>query len=225
MKKIKNTAFWVLIFTNYALALGITTVFWAEIKSDDLAAQSASGSGSNWSTIQIVNNADVEYWNSENNSTIIWNTLKWYYYDTVHGFFELDWSTTNINQNVRIVSSTPACDTGYGYKFWGYAYSDTAGFIDFNYSDDIFVYYCEDDQQLHGYAYSKMVGFQNFEWVSFSLNPTVEQVQTATGSSLFLNDSTKIDQSDVWNNNANNYFWGDIVEMEDDKETIFYIIK
>lgn len=93
------------------------------------------------------------------------NYLKGYYYDTQLGFFKLDWSANPAN-NVRFVASTTKCATGYGYALGGYAYGQDGGLIDFDYSSEISVYYCESDQKLHGYAYSVDAGFQSFEGIS-----------------------------------------------------------
>ncbi len=68
-----------------------------------------------------------------------------------------------MNNNVRVISSTDRCATGYGYKLGGFAQGVDAGLINFNYSSDVFVYYCESDSKLHGYAYNEDYGFQSFE--------------------------------------------------------------
>ena len=227
MKKIKNTSFqkWKLILA--ILMLSFSTAYGAEKLSDEIGTQDATQNGSNNSLVQFYNDNDsydANYYNQQDNSTIIGNFLEWFYYDSLYGMFEMDWSTEQDN-NVRIISSTPACATGYWYKFWWYAKSDMIGLINFNFSDSTYVYYCEDDQMLHGYAYSAYAWFQSFEWIQFTINPTVEEVETATWSTIFLNDTTKISQPNIWNQNTNTFIGWDIIELDDDKETIFYIIK
>lgn len=102
--------------------------------------------------------------NTGNDSDIIGNSLKGYYHDTYFGGFQLDWNKVDPNLNVHVADSTEKCANGsYGYKFAGYAYSKLGGFVNFGYSNDIFVYYCVGDQKLHGYAYHQNVGTVSVE--------------------------------------------------------------
>lgn len=152
--------------------------------------QSASQSGSNNSLISV--GSYLEYINRWDNSSIIGNYFqRGVYYDSIFWFFKTDWSS-NQNQNVRIVSSTSKCSSGYGYKLGGFAYSTTAGFIDFDYSGDIFVYYCVQDASLYGYAYSPSLWFQNFQGISFDINKVQEAPTLITGTWFFTNDTSAI---------------------------------
>lgn len=143
--------------------------------SEILSQQTAVFSGSNSSFVTIgtgglsqdgTASGTVEYVNKDSDQNIYGNFLKGHYYDSVFGFFRLDWSE-NPENNVRFVASTNRCVGGYGYVLGGYAYSKYAGFVAFNHSSETFVYYCEDDRKLHGYAYGDGVGFQSFEGISF----------------------------------------------------------
>lgn len=157
---------------------GILFAFALDVVSNDFDSQSATSSGSNNSTVWFSTgglsldgtaSGTTSYINKNNDSDTIGNYLRGYYYDTQLGFFRLDWNLTDTTKNVRIISSTDKCGTGYGYKFGGYAYGEAGGYIKFDYNNDIFVYYCESDKKLHGYAYSEHTGFQNFEGLSFEV--------------------------------------------------------
>ena len=136
---------------------GALVTYALDVVDTEFSPQVATSSGSSnsqvWFSTGGALTGTTSYINKDNDSDIIGNYFKGYYYDTVLGFFELDWSL-DASQNVRIVSSTDKCSSGYGYKVAGYAYSTVAGFIQFDYSSDIYVYYCEVDKKLHGHAYS-----------------------------------------------------------------------
>ena len=154
-----------------------------------------------------------------------------YYYDSVLGFFKLDWSSDS-SENVRIIWSTDECPTWYGYKLWWYAFSSTLWYIDFNYNDDIFVYYCSSDDSLHGHAYSRHLWFQSFEWIWFQVTSSIttqNNIEDTIDTLNFVNDQTDLTE-------RNSYVWsdsnitirdvnGDIIEIEADQESLFYIIK
>lgn len=210
-------------------------VFAIDSISEYFTDQTATQPWSNESLISMLvwwSIDDPAYINAGNNSTIIWNYFSWYYYDSVYGFFRLNWSN-NLWDNVRIVSWTNACTDDYGYKIGWYAYSDSAGLIDFDYNDNIYVYYCLSDKKMHGYAYSETLGFQSFEWIWFEIitSPGSEDIGPS-GSDLFVNDQTQItDVSSPENSNNNNdnaapnIIWSDRFEFLDTDESIFYIIK
>jgi len=108
------------------------------------------------------------YINDGENSAVIWNYFKWYYFDSLHWYFKLDWSS-NKNENVRIVDSTNKCSNSYWYKLAWKAYSENAWYIDFNYNNDTYVYWCRSDKKLHWFAYNKYTWYQNFDWVSIDV--------------------------------------------------------
>lgn len=207
----------------------VLVTFALDVVNTDFSPQSAVSSGSNnsriWFSTGGTYTGTTSYWNKNNDSDTIGNYLWGYYYDTQFGFFRLDWSLTDATQNVRIDSSTDRCGTGYGYKFSGYAYSDTAGFIKFDYDADNFVYYCEVDKKLHGYAYSEHIGFQSFEGISFEAVALADNAQSPLSSGndpFFVNNNTLIligiqsHPTDIQ---------GESVTNKEGKEAIFYIVK
>lgn len=204
-------------------------VFWQDIISQIIPDDTAEAVGSNGSIIQTgTGTSEVAYVNKGNNSTIIGNYFQWYYYDSLMWFFRLDWSS-DITENVRIIGSTGACPSWYGYKLGGYAYSETAGFIDFDYNSSIFVYYCEVDKELHWFAYSEMVWFQNFEGIGFEIIPNIGTIAELTSTGVFVNDTTSINDIVVYTGATSNYDYniigGDVVNLDATEESIFYIIK
>ena len=224
--KIKANAFlFFCFFVWIASAVG-----W-DVISQYIPTQTTSNPGSSSSLISFTasdSNADAAYINKWNNSTIIWNYFEWYYYDSVFWFFKLDW-TDNPRERVSVVSATSACVSSYGYKLWGYAYSEDFWFMDFDYNSDVFVYYCEWDKELHGYAYSKTLWFQNFEWIQFEITPNVWTIVENTSTWVFVNDTTQIESIQIYTWSTSNFdynsIWWDINEFDTTKESIFYIIK
>jgi len=221
-KKIKN--FFKIKLILVVLTASFGTVYAADYFSSSISGQSATGFGSNSSSISTISWEEPWYWNAWNNSTIIWNYFRWYYYDSIFWFFKLDWSTSP-SENVNIVWSTTACGSSYGYKLWWYAYSEYFWFMDFDYNNNIFVYYCEWDKKLHGYAYSESLGFQNFEGIAFEIISSISTLAENTSTGIFVNDTTKINLPNFWDGNFHSEVWGDLIQLEDDKESIFYIIK
>ena len=213
------------------LVLIFSFVFWDTIShiipyqlSSSTWSSSSEISFSTWSST----NSDTNYINAWDNSSIIWNYFNWYYYDSVLGFFKLNWSSDK-SKNVHISNSTSRCSSGYWYKFSWYAYSTYYGFINFAYSNSIFVYYCESDKKLHWYAYSEHNWFQNFEDIWFNIVPAVWGTIVNNSSSLFVNDITEIDNEDSFSWSSSNYdhetIGWDRINIEDTDESIFYIIK
>jgi len=202
-------------------------VFWEDVVSQIIPAQTATGTGSNNSIVEITTN-DADYINKGNNSTVIGNYFNGYYYDSIYGFFQLD-KLKATGENVRIVGSTSACGTGYGYKLWGYAYSNYFGFMDFNYNSSIFVYYCESDKKLHGYAYNEDLGFQNFEGIGFEIIPSVSTVAEVSGTGVFVNDTTELTTIQTFTGSTSNFDYNSILwdtaNLDATQESIFYIIK
>lgn len=204
-------------------------VFAADV-FETISYQSASWTGSNNSIIHFSYFwEDTEYVNKWANISIIGNYFRGYYYDSILWYFKLDWSLDDPTKNVRIISSTTKCPSGYGYKLWWYAYSTYAGFMDFNYNNNIFVYYCESDESLHGYAYSKYGWFQSFEGIQFEILPWSWATTVLSWTGLFVNDTTDIWGESTYNwadsiPDYNNLGW-DIFEYDDTKESIFYIFK
>jgi len=212
--------------------LGITIfgfVFWEDIISQVLPDDIADGVWTSSSLVETgTGTSEATYINKWNNSTVIGNYFIGWYYDSVLWFFELDWSS-DTSENVRIIGSTGACPSGYGYKLGGYAYSESVGFMDFDYSSSIFVYYCEIDKELHGYAYSELWGFQNFEGIWFEIIPNIGTISETTGTGVFVNDTTTIDEIVTFTGSTSNYDYntigGDTVNLDTTQESIFYIIK
>jgi hypothetical protein len=153
-------------------------------------------------------------------------------------YFEVDMSV-NPSENVRIVGSTGKCISDYGYKLWGYGYSEAFGYIDFDYNSEIFVYYCIADELLYGYAYNEMLWFQNFEGITFDIevDATLLPTESPTWTGIFINDDTEIfdETDDNWESNSNsnsntsnfNYdsIQNDFLEFDWKYESLFYIIK
>lgn len=221
------------IFFGVCVLIVFGIVFAEDFPSFQFSDTFSTGSGSNGSQVKVfddtpANNYTLEYWNKGNNSTVIGNYFRGYYYDTMLWFFRLDWSA-DTSENVRIIGSTGICPSGYGYKLWGYAYSESAGFIDFDYNSNIFVYYCEIDKELHGFGYSEMVGFQNFEGIGFEIIPNIGTVAETTGTGVFVNDTTTINDIVTFTWATSNYDYntigGDTINLDVTEESIFYIIK
>ncbi len=224
MKNTKIKKFFRFKLWLFIILASLWTVYASDFFSWTILSQNASSVGSNGSNIQIISGEEPWYWNAWNNSTVIWNYFRWFYYDSVFWYFQLDWSGQK-DENVSVVWSTTACWNWYWYKLWGFAYSPYYGFIDFDYSNNIFVYYCVDDSSLHGYAYNENIWFQNFEGIGFEIIGEVGTVSEDVSDGIFVNDSTKINLENFWDWNIRSYLWWDLIQWEDDKESIFYIIK
>jgi len=211
----------------------IFVAFALDVVSTDFSTQSATSVGSNnstvwfstgWLSLDETASGTTSYINKDNDSDTIGNYLRGYYYDTQFGFFRLDWNLVDTTKNVRIISSTDKCGTGYGYKFAGYAYGEAGGYIKFDYNNDIFVYYCESDDKLHGYAYSEHTGFQNFEGLSFEVVALSQNIPNLTFGSdpFFVNNTSLIlmglqgHLTDIQGESVANQKW---------REVIFYIVK
>lgn len=189
-----------IISTFLFSAFGWAISYAVDVVGMDIVPQEAAFSGSNnsqvWFSTGLTSTGATSYTsyiNKDNDSDTIGNYLRGYYYDTQFGFFKLDWSA-DTTKNVRIVSSTDKCSSGYGYKFSGFASGSTVGFMQFDYSNDIYVYYCEADKKLHGYAYSEHIGFQSFEGLSFEIASLAQNLQTLTSGDdpFFVNNNSLI---------------------------------
>ncbi|HBB27556.1 TPA: hypothetical protein DCZ36_03625 [Candidatus Gracilibacteria bacterium] len=207
---------------------GIFITFALDVVSTNFSPQGATSSGSNnnqiWFSTGGASSGTTSYWNKDNDSDTIGNSLRGYYYDTQFGFFTLDWNTTDTTQNVHIVSSTDKCGTGYGYKFGGYARSDTAGYIKFDSDVNNFVYYCESDKKLHGWAYSEHLGFQSFEGMSFEVVTLSQNNPSLTsGNDPFFVNNTSLILINLPNNPTD--IQGKGLAKKQGQEVIFYIIK
>jgi len=182
------------------LFLGIFVTFALDVVDTNFSPQSAISSGSNnsqvWFSTGGASTGTTSYWNKNNDSDPIGNYFRGYYYDTQLGYFRLDWNSLDSAQNVRVIGSTDKCSVGYGYKFGGYAQSDFAGFIKFDYDSNNFVYYCQSDRKLHGWAYNEDTGFQSFEGVSFEIIALAQNPQTFSSSAgndpFFVNNNSAI---------------------------------
>jgi len=221
IKSFKN-----LFFVNTLVILFFLWSAYAANKvAENIAVQTSSGTGSSNSQITFLSWAYINTWN---NSTVIGNYFQGYYYDSVYGFFHLNWDDAELKNNVHISGSTDKCSSWYGYKLGGYAYSENFGFIDFDYDSASYVYYCLADKQLHGYAYSEIVGFQNFEaiWFEIITSSDITVNPNATSNDGFTNDSTTVSDSPTSNYQPQpNKIWTDTFEFRDTDESIFYIIK
>jgi len=234
------------------LSISISTVFLsyvyaADTTSDTFVSQSSSWLWSNNSVISTEffarpSGSGAYYMNRWNNSSVIWNYFEGFYYDSILGYFELDWSN-NLNENVRIISSTWICSGSYGYKLWWYAYSPAYWYMDFDYNDDTFVYYCEEDRFLRWHAYNVFSWFQNFEGIAFDIWADSDvPVQESTTNNAFVdsgtsqnNDSiswdTNIPSSNPWSSrvdNSNftrNTIQNSWFEFDPRAESSFFIIK
>lgn len=245
MQKILYTSFsllvWialVLVYLNVSANTPSSSLF--------LFAQSATWLGSNNSQIQIFPDT-LEYHNAGNNSSVIGNYFVWTYYDSVYGNFQMNWSA-NQSQNVRVVWITSACGIGdYGYKLGWYAYSPLWWYVDFDYNDSVFVYYCENSQSLRWYAYSSQIGFQNFSGIVFDINHKDSALPEApTLSTEFVNPNSQITNTPTQNTwqtwwfpsvpmnpepNPQTFssqplrFNGQTIEFIPENESFFYIIK
>lgn len=227
---LKYLAFFVFCF----FTMFISFSYAADSVASVFTSQSASGLGSNNSIISVDSN--LSYINRWENSSVIGNYFSWYYYDSVLWYFEVG-ALANQSENARVVWSTSSCLDSYGYKLWGYGYSESFGYIDFDYNDDIFVYYCVWDSQLYGYAYSEFLGFQNFEWITFEILVEAELIpEEPTWTGVFINDSTEILDENLWwwtaweaeaeNSNFNfDSIQNDLLEFDEKYESLFYIIK
>ena len=217
-----------ILFCIFCISLP-ALVFALDVVDTNFSPQSAQSPGSNGSTVWFSTGGTMtgttSYWNEDNDSNVIGNYLRGYYYDTQFWFFKLDWNPLDLTQNIRIISSTDKCSTGYGYRFWGYAQSETVWLINFGYSNEIYVYYCELDKQLHGYAYSEHIGFQNFEGISFeviALSQNMTSLPMNSNDPFFVNNNTMIlmglqsSKTDIQGESISSKKW---------KEAIFYIVK
>ena len=222
-----------------------SSVWWADDIASSFSPQSSTWS---WSFNSVVSvDSDLKYVNKGNNSSVIGNYFTWYYYNSVWWYFKTNWATTS-NQNVRITGSTDSCNNSYGYKLWGYAYSEYHGFVDFDYSDSIFVYYCVANKLLYWYAYSEDLWFQNLEGITFDIDVTPSTIiEEPEWDENFYNDDTTI--ADRWNSSSSStsgssssstsssstsgsssssgwfFISADTIEFEAIEETLFYIIK
>lgn len=239
MKQIgrKHLAFlWISLFVVF---------FWyvhaVDTTSDTFSTQSSSWL---WSSSSVISTefyprpswSGAYYINKWNNSSIIWNYFEWYYYDSILWYFQFDWSA-NQNENVRIIWSTNVCPNSYWYKLWGFSYSPSFWFMNFNYNNSTFVYYCEDEWFLRWYAYNDFLWFQNFEWISFDINAQSNVITDLPDENEdFINTWTNINDAPVsWDDgnsstqtNSNfkpNTIQNDTFQFDVKLESLFYIIK
>lgn len=203
---------WVMVYASQSIEITKQTSTWVWSNSSNITFSIDSYT---WSTKYINHNDDSE---------IIWNYFEWYYYDNYMWFFKLNWSA-DTTKNVKIISSTNKCVWGYWYKIWWYAYSNHYWLIDFDYNNDIFVYYCTIDNKLHWYAYLETIWFQNFEWIKIE-NISPANIAVNSNNPFFVNDSSMILLTDYKESNwelsvvdwekKNIHYWD---------ESIFYIFK
>lgn len=221
MKWQSKKYFW---FIVVPFIISLLSVFSFPVYAEDIVqytfpSQTSSSQGSNGSFIST--DSALKYINKGNNSSVIQNYFTGQYYDSIAWTFTMNWSS-DATQNVRIIDSTSLCgQNAYGYKLGWFAYSETVGYIDFDYNSSIFVYYCSNDQQLHGYAYSRQVWYQNFNGISFTIasSPTtIAEIPTSssqTWSQQFTNSNTNIWENidDIITENNNQIQEGDNYEF------------
>ena len=239
LRYIEFIAFYKLVYLKILKHLAILSVttfaslFFTIVSAQDSLWDSFDTQDATWlwsnNSIVSVNN-DLEYYNKNDNSSVVWNYFQGLYYDSIFGYFNTNWST-NKQENVRIISSYSGCPTSYGYKLWWYAYSDYFWFVDFDYNDDIFVYYCDNDQSFWWYAYSTTIGFQNFEWITLDLESTwLTEEELPQWDEDIINDDINItgtlsgSQADNSNYTQNSIQF-DTIEFDTDEESTFFIIK
>ncbi len=207
------------------LGILLSTIFFryvyaADTTSDTFISQSSTGLWSNNSVISTEFYArpswsGAYYINRWNNSSVIWNYFEGFYYDSILWYFELDWSN-NQNENVRIIGSTSLCPNSYWYKLWGYSYSPHFWYMDFDFNQNTFVYYCEEDSSLRWYAYNSFNWFQNFAWIEFDIWAESDvEVTPPAPEETFVNSGTEVDDESVsWDTEAI-----DAVDPRESKDT------
>lgn len=213
------------IYATIILFFFIWSVFWAYnsyIISPQISTQLWSYDSSISFTWSVWN--EWYYVNDKDNSAIIWNYFKGYYYDSLFWFFKLDWSS-NAGDNVRIIGSTTKCVNWYWYKLWGKAYSQVSWYIDFGYDNNTFVYYCLSDKKLHWTAYWKYIWYQSFDWIQIDVSVDVPSLVEKVKNDLFRNDTTNIENSTILSQDEIKSLWWNLIQIDDTKESIFYIIK
>ena len=230
IKKILKFPYNILVASVFSLGFSIWILFAVVFTELPISWQTASWTWSYGSKVLIkdeVTNSWAYYVNKGNNSSVIWNYFKWYYFDSLFWYFRLDWST-NLRDNVRIVDSTSKCSTGYWYRLDWKAKWWLSWYIDFWYNKDTFVYYCLNDNKLYGRAYQKYIWFQDFDWIALEVLPNVESLIEKVNSDIFINDDTSINIINSWwkgSNASESSLWWDIFHIKDTRESIFYIIK
>ena len=230
----KNILNWLVFLLVSFFVVFITRVYAADTIAYTFSTQSSTGLWSSNSVISVDSN--LSYVNKWGNSSIIGNYFTGYYYDSMLWYFQTNVSP-DASENVRVIGSTGKCATGYWYKLWWYAYSETLGYVDFDYDSNTYVYYCEETGSLFWYAYSGNLWYQNFEWISFEIETqSTQSINEPTGSDEFRNDTTTI-VDDSSNNTSNwesqlensnfNYdsIQNDFLEFNESYESLFYIIK
>ncbi|MFK7779888.1 MAG: hypothetical protein QM490_01965 [Candidatus Gracilibacteria bacterium] len=221
IKKFIKRNFYIILFSFFIIG----TVF-GSFTSFLITSQYSTNTGSNNSVISFTGTVTKEgyYVNDESNSSIIQDYFEGYYFDSLFGYFKLDWSINEL-ENVRFIDSTSKCTTGYGYKLGGKAFSEQAGYINFNYNATTFVYYCLDDSKLHGTAYGEYIGYQDFEGIELAVVNNVTDLTETVNDNLFINDTTNIRESVLFSTDGIESLGGDVNQLDVNKESIFYIIK
>ena len=107
--------------------------------------------------------------------------------------------------------------------------------MDFDYSDEIFVYYCDSSKSLQGYAYNSDLWLQSFEWITFDIEVKPTTIaQLPVNNLIFVNDATKLisPRIPIFESSVSNEWWindvfigADEIEFEAIQESLFYIIK
>jgi len=240
-KKLKFFRINLVLATIFIVSFAFSVSFASDTLSRTFDYSAATLLGSSASQIMFstwglssdtTRSGSTTYYNAGNDTLTVWNYLSGYYYDTNYWFFDLQWDSVTLTNNVQVISTTSLCGVGnYGYKLWWYAKSiDTGGgnnlvgLIDFDYSSDIFVYYCDNDKKLHWYAYNEDIGFQSFEWIQFEVwsVPNIVDPYLPKSDPYFTNNNSIL-VTDI--TPKFNSIQGDIVIKDWGKESVFYIVK
>lgn len=98
-----------------------------------------------------------------------------------------------------------------------------AGFLDFDYSSDIFVYYCDSDSKLHGYAYNEDYGLQSFEGIRFTIAAVPDNTPSLASNTapFFVNNNSVILSAPA----GAGTIQGDQQSNDWGKSMLFYIVK
>jgi len=217
--------FFSIIWITYAI-----DVIWDYIKT-----QISTWTWTNSNKIIFSNKKTTYYINKDDDNILIWDQLRWYYYDNIYWYFRLDWSQ-DLARNVYI-NDWPYniwwCNEAYSFT-WS-AYSKYMWYIDFYYDSNNFVYYCNDDDKkiIYWTGYTELLWKQIFDWIKINIrkkqiiNDITEKVITQDDNN-YIENTGSIQSNYNWNNN--NIWGGDKYEIENStinklEWNVFWIIK
>ena len=219
---------------SFITILSLIWVYAIDTIWDYIKTQTSTWTWTNQNKITFSKHKTTYYINKDDDNILIWDMLRWYYYDNIYWYFRLDWSQ-NSSDNVHITNETVsnwACTEW--YKFSWKAYSKYMWYINFNYSSSIFVYYCKTDNKIYWDTYSTNLWKQNLDWIKINLREkqiidNIEQKVEIQDDNQYIEDDNTIDWTNKnWNNNN---IWGwDKYEIENSNTekldwNVFWIIK